>query len=159
MQINTDRHEKTKAKTGPTTTGKKRTQIARVPDLCCRDGLGPLHGFPGRPVPPDSGRIQSGILCCLGGPETSGEGGVRGVDSGAHRWKTKQDVLEPDLVMLLQPPASPAAPRPPSARHVTARERQETAEEFRWKSADSQPRNRPGSSVWPCSAGVNFNQF
>lgn len=40
--------------------------------------LCPLLGFPGRLVPPDSGRIQSGILCYLGGPERRREGGVRG---------------------------------------------------------------------------------
>ena len=37
-----------------------------------------VSAFPGRLVPPDSGRIQSGILCYLGGPERSREGGVRG---------------------------------------------------------------------------------
>lgn len=52
--------------------------MTRVPDLCCRDGLSPFLGFPGRLVPPDSGRIQSGILCYLGGPERRREGGVRG---------------------------------------------------------------------------------
>lgn len=83
-----------------------------------------LLGFPGRLVPPDSGRIQSGISCYLGGPERSREGGVMGCF-----WSTAESEagrLEPDLVML-QPPAPPA-PRPPSARHVTAREQQENAE-------------------------------
>lgn len=104
--------------------------MTRVPDFCCRDGLRPRLGFPGRLVPPDSGRIQSGILCYLGGPERSREGGVRGCFWSSA--ESKAGRLEPDLVML-QPPAPPA-PRPPSARHVTAREQQENAEGLWWKS-------------------------
>lgn len=69
--------------------------------------------------PPDSGRIQSGILLYLGGPERSGEGGVSG--SFWSSAESKAGRLKPNLVML-QPPAPPA-PRPPSARHVTAQER------------------------------------
>lgn len=109
--------------------------MTRVPDWRCRDGLCPLLGFPGRLVPPDSGRIQSGILCYLGGPERSREGGVRGCFWSSA--ESKAGRLEPDLVML-QPPAPPA-PRPPSARHVTARERQENAEGLRWKSHRQEP--------------------
>lgn len=52
--------------------------------------------------------------------------------------------VKPDLVML-QPPAPPA-PRPPSARHVTAGELQENAEGLRWKSYRQVP-NRPWSEV------------
>lgn len=91
--------------------------------------------LPRPPVPPDSGRIQSGILCYLGGPERSREGGVRGCFWSSA--ESKAGRLEPDLVML-QPPAPPA-PRPPSARHVTARERQENAEGLRWKSHRQEP--------------------
>lgn len=45
--------------------------------------------------------------------------------------------VKPDLVML-QPPAPPA-PRPPSARHVTAGEPQENAEGLRWNSYGQVP--------------------
>lgn len=85
--------------------------------------------------PPDSGRIQSGILLYLGGPERSGEGGVSG--SFWSSAESKAGRLKPNLVML-QPPAPPA-PRPPSARHVTAQERQENAEGLRWKSQRQVP--------------------
>lgn len=84
---NANKHKQTRrlaAEHTAPTTGEKGAHNSRVPDLCCRDGLGPLHGFPGRPVPPDSGRIQSGIWCYLGGPETSGEGGVRGLIPERH---------------------------------------------------------------------------
>ena len=120
-------------------TGALGAEMTCVPDLCCRDGLCPLLGFPGRLVPPDSGRIQSGILCYLGGPERSREGGVRGCFWSSA--ESKAGRLEPDLVML-QPPAPPA-PRPPSARHVTAREQQENAEELWWRSHRRQAPNRP----------------
>lgn len=119
-------------------TGALRAKMTRVPDLCCRDGLRPLLGFPGRLVPPDSGWIQSGILCYLGGPDRSREGGVRGCFWSSA--ESKAGRLKPDLVML-QPPAPPAS-RPPSARHVTAREQQENAEGLRWKSHRQAP-NRP----------------
>lgn len=85
--------------------------------------------------PPDPGRIQSGILLYLGGPQRSGEGGVSG--SFWSSAESKAGCLKPNLVML-QPPAPPA-PRPPSARHVTARERQENAEGLRWKSQRQVP--------------------
>lgn len=55
--------------------------------------------------------------------------------------KAKQDVWSQILVML-QPP-DPPAPRPPSARHVTAREQQENAEELWWKSQWRQAASRP----------------
>lgn len=90
--------------------------------------------------PPDSGRIQSGILFYLGGPERSREGGVSGCFWSSA--ESKAGRLKPNLVML-QPPAPPA-PRPPSARHVTAQERQENAEGLRWKSQRQVP-NRPWS--------------
>lgn len=85
--------------------------------------------------PPDPGTIQSGILLYLGGPQRSGEGGVSG--SFWSSAESKAGCVKPNLVML-QPPAPPA-PRPPSARHVTARERQENAEGLRWKSQRQVP--------------------
>lgn len=67
------------------------------------------------------------------GEEKEGLGVVSGTPP-----KAKQDRVEPNLVML-QPPAPPA-PRPPSARHVTAREQQENAEGLRWKSDGQVPK-------------------
>lgn len=121
--------------------GYRRCKIASVPDLSCRDGLCLLLGFPGRLVHPVSGRIQSGILWYLGGPDRSREGGVMGCFWSSAEGRTR---VKPDLVML-QPPAPPA-PRPPSARHVTAGELQENAEGLRWKSHRQVP-NRPWSQV------------
>lgn len=131
--------------------GYRICKITGVPDLSCRDGLCLLLGFPGRLVHPVSGRIQSGILWYLGGPDRSREGGVMGCFWSSAEGRTR---VKPDLVML-QPPAPPA-PRPPSARHVTAEELQENAEGLRWKSHGQVP-NRPWSEV--CWCGLRQKVF
>lgn len=75
---------------------------------------------------PRLGHDSDGILCYLGGPPMSREGGVMGCFWSFAESRAKR--LKPGLV-LLQPPAPPA-PRPPSAQHVTAEEQQENAEEL-----------------------------
>lgn len=77
----------------------KKNQDNLLTRLCSTSW--PLSRFPGRPVSPDSGRIQSGVCASWAGRWGAGREGPR--LSKLH-WYSES----------LQPPAPPA-PRPPSA--------------------------------------------